>query len=272
MKTRTKPEPATTEAVRAGRRTPAQLRPVKITVDYVDFADGSAFIEVGRTRVLATATIEDRVPPFLKGTGSGWVTAEYAMLPRATEDRTPRERAGGRISGRTQEIQRLIGRSLRAVTDLRALGEKQIIIDCDVIQADGGTRAASVTAGCVALGLALKKMLDEGLIDHLLLRHLVAGASVGVVGGRHLLDLDYAEDSRAELDMNVVMTDRGELVEVQAGAEKNPFSKKDLLDLLKLAGRGVGKLIHLQKEALKKKSILFMAYGYREKGCGPGPT
>jgi len=264
MKTRTRPEPAPVEAGRALRRTPAQLRPVKITVDYVDFADGSAFIEAGRTRVLATATIEDRVPPFLKGTGSGWVTAEYAMLPRATTERTPRER-GNRMSGRTQEIQRLVGRSLRAVTDLRALGERQIIIDCDVIQADGGTRAASVTAGCVALGLALKKMLDEGLIDHMPLRHLVAGVSVGVLGGRPLLDLDYAEDSRADLDMNVVMTDRGELVEVQAGAEKNPFSKKDLLDLLRLAGRGVAKLIQVQKEALKKKSILFMAYGYREK-------
>jgi ribonuclease PH len=238
---------------------------VKITVDYLDFADGSAFIEMGRTRVLATATIDERVPPFLKGTGSGWVTAEYSMLPRATEERTPRERAGGKISGRTQEIQRLIGRSLRAVTDLRALGEKQIIIDCDVIQADGGTRAASITAGCVVLGLALKKMLDDGLIDHMPLRHLVAGVSVGIVGGRPLLDLDYAEDSRADLDMNVVETDRGELVEVQAGAERNPFSRKDLLDLLKVANRGIGKLIQLQKEALKKKSILFMAYGYREK-------
>jgi ribonuclease PH len=264
MKTKPRPEPSPTEATRAGRRTPVQLRPVKITLDYVDFADGSAFIEVGRTRVLATATIEDRVPPFLKGTGSGWVTAEYAMLPRATEERTPRER-GNRISGRTQEIQRLIGRSLRAVTDLRALGEKQIIIDCDVIQADGGTRAASVTAGCVALGLALKKMLDEGLIDHMPLRHLIAGVSVGILAGRPLLDLDYAEDCRADLDMNVVMTDRGELVEVQAGAEKNPFTKRDLLNLLRLAGRGVGKLIQVQKEALKKKSILFMAYGYREK-------
>jgi ribonuclease PH len=236
---------------------------MKITVDYLDFADGSAFIEVGRTRVLATATIDDRVPPFLKGTGTGWVTAEYSMLPRSTEERIPRERAGGRISGRTQEIQRLIGRSLRAVTDLRALGEKQIIIDCDVIQADGGTRVASITAGCVALGLALKKMLDEGLIDHMPLRHLVAGVSVGIVGGRPLLDLDYDEDFRAELDMNVVETDGGELVEVQAGAEKNPFSRKDLLHLLKLADRGIAKLVHLQKEVLKKKSILFMAYGYK---------
>jgi ribonuclease PH len=250
---------------RGGKRPVAQLRPVRIMVDYLDFADGSAFIEAGRTRVLATATIEDRVPPFLKGSGTGWVTAEYAMLPRATEERTPRER-GGRISGRTQEIQRLIGRSLRAVTDLRALGERQIIIDCDVFQADGGTRTASVTAGCVALGLALKKMLDEGDIDHMPLRHLVAGVSVGVVGGRALLDLDYAEDFSADLDMNVVETDRGELVEVQAGAEKNPFSKKDLLALLRLADRGIAKLIQVQKDALKKKSILFMAYGYKDKG------
>ncbi|MGD1010790.1 MAG: ribonuclease PH [Candidatus Aminicenantales bacterium] len=263
MKTKIKPEiPPSPDLQRAGRRAPAQLRPVRITVDYLDFADGSAFIEMGRTRVLATATIDDRVPPFLKGTGSGWVTAEYAMLPRATEERTPRERPGGRISGRTQEIQRLIGRSLRAVTDLRSLGEKQIIIDCDVLQADGGTRAASITAGCVALGLALKKMLDRGFIDHMPLRHLVAGVSVGIVGGRALLDLDYEEDFRAQLDMNVVETDRGELVEVQAGAEKNPFSRKELLDLLKLADRGVGKLVQIQKEALKKKSILFMAYGH----------
>jgi ribonuclease PH len=263
MKTKIKPEiPPSPDLQRAGRRAPTQLRPVRITVDYLDFADGSAFIEMGRTRVLATATIDDRVPPFLKGTGSGWVTAEYAMLPRATEERTPRERPGGRISGRTQEIQRLIGRSLRAVTDLRSLGEKQIIIDCDVLQADGGTRAASITAGCVALGLALKKMLDRGFIDHMPLRHLVAGVSVGIVGGRALLDLDYEEDFRAQLDMNVVETDRGELVEVQAGAEKNPFSRKELLDLLKLADRGVGKLVQIQKEALKKKSILFMAYGH----------
>jgi ribonuclease PH len=262
LKTKVKADAVPAEPGRSGRRSATELRPVKITVDYLDFPDGSAFIEMGRTRVLATATIDDRVPPFLKGTGSGWVTAEYSMLPRATEERTPRERAGGRISGRTQEIQRLIGRSLRAVTDLRALGEKQIIIDCDVIQADGGTRAASITAGCVALGLALKKMLDDGLIDHMPLKHLVAGVSVGIVGGRPLLDLDYDEDFRAELDMNVVETDRGELVEVQAGAEKNPFSRKELLELLKLADRGVGKLVRVQKEALKKKSILFMAYGH----------
>ena len=261
MRPRTKPEAPAAEALRSGRRKPNQLRPVKITLDYVDFADGSALIDMGRTRVLATATIDERVPPFLKGSGTGWVTAEYAMLPRATEERTPRER-GVKISGRTQEIQRLIGRALRAVTDLRALGERQIIIDCDVIQADGGTRAASVTAGCIALGLALKKMLDLGLIDHMPLRHLVAGVSVGIVGGRAVLDLDYGEDSSASLDMNVIETDRGELVEVQAGAEKNPFSREELLDLLKLADRGVKRLVQVQKEALKRKSILFMAYGH----------
>jgi len=256
------------DPVRSGKRAPHQLRPHKISIDTLDFADGSAFIEVGRTRVLAAATIDERVPPFLRGTGQGWVTAEYAMLPRATTERTPRERVAGRISGRTQEIQRLVGRALRAVTDLRALGERQIIIDCDVIQADGGTRAASVTAGCVALGLALKKMIDQGLIDHMPLRHLVAGVSVGIVKGRVLVDLDYSEDCQADLDMNVIETDRGELVEVQAGAEKNPFSRKELLGLLKQADRGIAKIIKLQKETLKKKSILFMAYGYKEK-TGP---
>jgi ribonuclease PH len=258
-------EPLPPETERAGKRTPTQLRPVKISVDYVDFADGSALIEMGRTRVLATATIDEKVPPFLKGTGTGWVTAEYAMLPRSTEQRTPRERTAGRISGRTMEIQRLIGRALRAVTDLKALGERQIIVDCDVIQADGGTRTASITAGCVALGLALKKMLDEGYFDHMPLLHLVAAVSVGIVRGKMLLDLDYAEDSRADLDMNIVQTDRGELVEVQAGAERNPFSRKELLDLLRLGERGIARLIQIQKDALKKKSILFMAYGYKEK-------
>jgi len=253
------------DPLRSGKRAPTQLRPLKIAIDTLDFADGSAIVEAGRTRVLAAATIDERVPPFLKGTGRGWVTAEYAMLPRATTERTPRERTAGRVSGRTQEIQRLVGRALRAVTDLRALGERQIIIDCDVIQADGGTRAASVTAGCVALGLALKKMIDERLIDHMPLRHLVAGVSVGIVRGKPLLDLDYAEDSQAEIDMTVIETDRGELVEVQAGAEKNPFSRKDLLGLLRLADRGIARIIKLQKDTLKKKSILFMAYGYRDK-------
>jgi len=253
------------DPVRSGKRAPNQLRPHKISIDPLDFADGSALIEVGLTRVLAAATIEERVPPFLRGTGRGWVTAEYAMLPRATEERTPRERVAGRISGRTQEIQRLVGRALRAVTDLSALGERQIIIDCDVLQADGGTRAASVTAGCVALGLALKKMMDRGLIGQMPLRHLVAGISVGIVKGRTLLDLDYSEDCQADLDMNVIETDRGELVEIQAGAEKCPFSRQDLLGLLKMADKGIGKIVQLQKKALKEKSFLFMAYGYKDK-------
>jgi ribonuclease PH len=238
-----------------------ELRPVRIQTDYFDYADGSAFIEIGRTRVAAAATIEEKAPPFLKGRGTGWVTAEYAMLPRSTETRSQRERTPGKISGRTQEIQRLIGRSLRAVMDLEVLGERTIIIDCDVLQADGGTRVASVTAGCVALALALKKLLDEREIDKMPLRHLVAGISVGVVGGRELLDLDYAEDSQAGLDMNVIETDGGQLVEVQATAEKEPFSRKDLSSLLRLADTGIQQIIQAQKTALKRKSLLFMAYG-----------
>jgi ribonuclease PH len=238
-----------------------ELRPVRIQTDYFDYADGSAFIEIGRTRVAAAATIEEKAPPFLKGRGTGWVTAEYAMLPRSTETRSQRERTPGKISGRTQEIQRLIGRSLRAVMDLEVLGERTIIIDCDVIQADGGTRVASVTAGCVALALALKKLLDEREIDKMPLRHLVAGISVGVVGGRELLDLDYAEDSQAGLDMNVIETDGGQLVEVQATAEREPFSRKELSSLLRLADTGIQQIIQAQKTALKRKSLLFMAYG-----------
>jgi ribonuclease PH len=261
-KPRTDPAPA--DAPRNDKRRSGELRPIRINLDYIDFSDGSALIEWGRTRVLAAATIEERVPPFLKGSGRGWVTAEYAMLPRATTERTPRERTAGRIAGRTQEIQRLVGRALRAVTDLGALGERQILIDCDVIQADGGTRAASVTAGCVALGLALKKMMDRGLIGQMPLRHLVAGVSVGIVRGRPLLDLDYAEDCQADLDMNVIETDRGELIEVQAGAEKGPFSRPELLRLLKMADKGIGRIVQLQKRALKEKSFLFMAYGYKE--------
>lgn len=247
--------------MRANDRADDELRPVRIKTDYLDFPEGSAYIEVGKTRVVAAATIDDKVPPFLKGSGQGWVTAEYAMLPRSTEKRTQRERNQGRLSGRSQEIQRLIGRVLRSVTELPVLGERTIIIDCDVIQADGGTRMASVTAGCVALALALKRLMDERLIDQMPLRHLVAGVSIGIVGDRILLDLDYSEDSRADLDMNVVETDRGQLVELQAGAERNPFTRKELGTLLKLADDGIAKLIQVQREALKKKSILFMAYG-----------
>ncbi len=238
-----------------------ELRPVRLQTDYLDFADGSAYIEIGKTRVVAAATCEDKAPPFLKGMGTGWVTAEYSMLPRATEKRTVRERPQGRLSGRTQEIQRLIGRSLRAVTDLRSLGERTIIVDCDVIQADGGTRVASITAACVAMALAMKKLLDNKVIDKMPLPHLVGGVSVGIVGGQPLLDLDYSEDSQADLDMTVVETDGGQLVEIQATAEKEPFSRKDLGALLRLADKGIRELIGIQRVALKKKSILFMAYG-----------
>ncbi len=238
-----------------------ELRPLKIQTDYLDFSAGSAIIEIGKTKVIAAATIEDKSPPFLKGQGIGWVTAEYAMLPCSAEKRILRERSPGRISGRTQEIQRLIGRSLRAVSDLSALGERTIIIDCDVIQADGGTRVASVTAGCVAAALAMKKLLDRDLIDKMPLRHLVAGVSVGIVAGRDLLDLDYTEDSQAATDMNVIETDGGQLVEVQATAEKEPFTRKDLTSLLRLADKGIQEIIQAQKTALKKKSLLFMAYG-----------
>jgi len=227
----------------------------------MDFSDGSALIEMGKTKVIVTATIEEKIPIFLKGSKTGWITAEYSMLPRSTEKRTIRERNQARVSGRTQEIQRLIGRSLRAVTDLSILGERTIILDCDVLQADGGTRSASITASCIALALALKKMMDEGIIDQMPLKHLVSAISVGIVKGNLLLDLDYREDSSAEIDMNVVETDTGKIVEIQATAEKNPFSKKEFNALLALADTGIEKLIQVQKDVLKKKSLLFMAYG-----------
>lgn len=247
--------------MRAKKRSVKELRPIKIKPDYLDFADGSAFIEIGKTKVIAAATIEEKVPSFLKNSGSGWITAEYSMLPRSTEKRTIRERIQSRISGRTQEIQRLIGRSLRAVTELSVLGKRTIILDCDVIQADGGTRTASITASCVALALALKKMMEEEIIDEMPLKHLVSAVSVGIVEGEMLLDLDYSEDSNAEIDMNVVETDTGEIVEVQATAEKKPFSRKELNSLLDLSHQGIKELIQVQKDVLKKKSLLFMAYG-----------
>lgn len=247
--------------MRTNNRSSETLRPITITLDQMDFSDGSALIEMGKTKVIAAATIEEKIPIFLKGSNTGWITAEYSMLPRSTEKRTIRERNQARVSGRTQEIQRLIGRSLRAVTDLSILGERTIILDCDVLQADGGTRSASITAGCIALALALKKMMDEGIIDQMPLKHLVSAISVGIVKGNLLLDLDYREDSSAEIDMNVVETDTGKIVEIQATAEKNPFSKKEFNALLALADTGIEKLIQVQKDVLKKKSLLFMAYG-----------
>jgi ribonuclease PH len=237
--------------IRENNRGPDKLRKVKITRNYIRHAEGSCLIELGDTKVICNASLEDKVAPFLKGTGSGWITAEYGMLPRATATRTQRENSRSGPSGRTQEIQRLIGRSLRAVVDLRKIGERTIWIDCDVIQADGGTRTAAITGGFVALVDAFIKMQKTGLIHKLPLSGFVAATSVGVVDGNMLLDLSYAEDSKAEVDMNVIMTDEGKFIEVQGTAEREPFSATQMRDLLNLAKKGIGELIEIQKEVLK---------------------
>ncbi len=247
--------------MRAAKRSSNALRPLSLKADYFEFADGSASIEIGKTKVVAAATIEEKVPSFLKGSATGWITAEYGMLPCSTEKRSVRERNLGRPSGRTQEIQRLIGRSLRTVTDLTILGERTITIDCDVIQADGGTRTASITVGCIALALALRKLMEEGIIDRMPLKNLVSAVSVGIVNGEFFLDLDYLEDSSADTDMNVVKTDTGKIVEIQVTAEKSPFTKKDFNTLLSLASKGIAELVAAQKDLLKQKSLMFMAYG-----------
>jgi ribonuclease PH len=226
-----------------------QMRPVRITPNYVRNAEGSALIELGNTHVICAASVEERVPPFLVGKGQGWVTAEYGMLPRSTTTRMQRE-AGGRISGRTQEIQRLIGRSLRAAIDLRQLGERSIYVDCDVIEADGGTRTASITGGWVALALALERLLDRGLIAARPKLLEVAATSVGIVDGRPMLDLAYEEDSTAEVDFNVVMTGGGDFVEIQGTAERGAFSRAMSDRLLDLAQAGVLELVGLQREAV----------------------
>jgi len=228
--------------VRSDGRAPNQMRPVKLTPDFISTAEGSVLIEIGQTRVICTASIEAGVPSFLKGTGKGWVTSEYGMLPRATEQRTPREASRGRPSGRTLEIQRVIGRSLRAVTDTEALGERTIWIDCDVIQADGGTRTASITGAFVALALALERLVAAGILPAVPLRESVAATSVGIVDDELLLDLAYEEDSRAQVDMNVVATGSGRFVEIQATAEGRPFAGDELQRLLALASDGVRQL------------------------------
>lgn len=228
-----------------------EMRPVRIIPGFLKHPEGSVLIETGDTRVLCSAMVEERVPPFLKGSGSGWVTAEYSLLPASTETRSPREAARGKISGRTSEIQRLIGRSLRAVVDLDKLGERTIWIDCDVIQADGGTRTASVTGSFVALYLALKKLKDNGTIESIPLKDYVAAISVGIVEGIPVLDLEYIEDSGADVDMNVVMTGRGDFVEIQGTGEKSVFSRQDLDVLLGLAQKGIQELIVLQKNILE---------------------
>ncbi|MCT4593224.1 MAG: ribonuclease PH [Anaeromicrobium sp.] len=227
-----------------------QLRNTKINKDILLYAEGSVLIEMGNTKVICSASIEDRVPPFLKGKGTGWVTAEYSMLPRSTQSRKIRESSRGKVEGRTQEIQRLIGRALRSVVDLDALGERTIWIDCDVMQADGGTRTASITGAFVALGLALHKLYEEKAIKKMPLKSMVSAISVGVVKGEPVLDLCYEEDSKAKVDMNVIMTDKGEFVEVQGTGEESPFTRDELNRLLELAEKGNRELNEIQREAL----------------------
>ncbi len=237
--------------MRVDGRDNRQLRPVKMTKGYIQWPEGSVLIEIGDTRVLCNATVEDRVPSFLKGSGRGWVTAEYSMLPRATQTRTGREVNSGKPSGRTSEIQRLIGRALRSVVDMNKLGERTILLDCDVLQADGGTRTAAITGAFVALGLALRKMQREGLLDSLPLKDWLAAVSVGKVAGiGSCLDLAYDEDSVALVDMNVVMTGSGGLVEIQGTAEGMTFSREELDVFLDLAKEGIDQLILCQKEQL----------------------
>jgi len=235
---------------RADKRAADELRAVKLTPNFIPTAEGSVLIEVGQTRVICTATVEEGVPTFQKGTGRGWVTGEYSMLPRATVRRTPRDSARGRVAGRSQEIQRLIGRSLRAVTRLEALGERTIILDCDVIQADGGTRTAAITGAYVALALACQKLAELRILRAMPLTGAVAATSVGLVEGAALLDLTYEEDSRAEVDMNVVGTGGGRLVEVQATGEAGTFAREDFERLLTLAQRGLRHVLDKQQEIL----------------------
>lgn len=237
--------------MRPSQRTPDTLRPVRITRRYTKHAEGSVLIEFGDTQVLCTASVEDSVPGFMRGQGRGWLTAEYGMLPRSTHTRSSREAARGKQSGRTQEIQRLIGRSMRAVVDLKALGERQIIIDCDVLQADGGTRTASITGACVAVMDALNGLVAKGALRENPMRELVAAVSVGMFEGQPVLDLDYAEDSACDTDMNVVMTAAGHFVEVQGTAEGAAFTRAELNALLDLAAHGIGELNTLQRAALE---------------------
>ena len=235
--------------MRIDNRKADELRKIKITRNYLKSAEGSVLIEMGDTRVICTATVENSVPPFLRGKGTGWVTAEYAMLPRSSGQRIQRER--NKVGGRTHEIQRLIGRSLRSVVDMKALGERSVLIDCDVIQADGGTRTASITGAYIALVNALRHIKKQGLIDTMPVKDYLAAVSVGIVGGKPALDLCYEEDSKAEVDMNLVMTGDGRIVEVQGTAEGEPFSKADLAKLLTLGEKGIKALIKKQKEILK---------------------
>jgi len=236
--------------MRTDNRAPNELRPTRIHPQFLIHPEGSVLVEAGHTRVICTASVEDRVPPFLRNTGKGWVTAEYGMLPRATSTRTQREASAGKVGGRTQEIQRLIGRSLRSVMKLEALGERTVWLDCDVIQADGGTRTASITGAFVALVLALQHIREKDMLQTMPVVDYVAATSVGIVDGARLLDLAYEEDSKAEVDMNIVMTGSRRFVEVQGTAETQPFGKDALLELLDLGQAGIQTLIDLQRQAV----------------------
>lgn len=241
--------------MRVDGRKNEQIRNTKITRNYTKYAEGSVLIEVGDTKVICTASIEEKVPPFLKGTGEGWITAEYNMLPRSTGTRKPRDIARLKIDGRTMEIQRLIGRALRSVVDLKALGEKTIWIDCDVIQADGGTRTTSISGAFVALVDAVNKLHKEKPFKVYPIRNFVCATSVGIVNDEKMIDLCYIEDSNAKVDMNVIGTDEGEFVEVQGTGEENPFSRKEFNELMDLAEKGLKQMIHVQKESLKMESL-----------------
>jgi ribonuclease PH len=244
--------------MRADGRKNNELRKLRITKDYIKYAEGSCLVELGHTKVIATASVEDGVPPFLRNSGNGWVTGEYGMIPRSCKSRVPREASKGKLGGRTHEIQRLIGRSLRAVTDMTKLGERTVWLDCDVVQADGGTRCASISGSFVALALAFEKMKSDSLIEEIPLCDYVAAISVGIIEGEPMLDLDYDEDSKGEVDMNVVMTGGGRFIEVQGTAEKEPFGKEDLVKLTALAEKGIQEMIAAQKKVLKGIKI----------GCG----
>ncbi|MDP8298768.1 MAG: ribonuclease PH [Candidatus Tantalella remota] len=227
------------------------IRKVGITTDYIKYAEGSCLLEMGNTKVICTASVEDGVPPFLRGRGSGWITSEYGMLPRSCKSRVAREAAKGKRGGRTHEIQRLIGRSLRGIVDLKAIGERTIWMDCDVLQADGGTRCASITGSFVSLCLAMDKLKKQGVLEELPVREIIAAVSTGIIDGKAYLDMNYEEDSRAEVDMNVVMTGAGDYVEIQGTAEQEPFNRKQMDEMLTLAEKGIQGLIEKQKTALK---------------------
>ncbi|NQT46925.1 MAG: ribonuclease PH [Candidatus Omnitrophica bacterium] len=238
---------------RADGRRPVELRPIKVKRDYMKFAEGSCLIEVGNTKVICTASVENKVPSFLAGKGRGWITSEYGMLPRSCHTRTVREASRGKLGGRTQEIQRLIGRSLRAISDMELLGERTIWIDCDVIQADGGTRCASITGSFLALVDAIKKLYDDGsIISGPIIKDYVAAVSVGIIGGTPICDLNYEEDSQAEVDMNVIMTGSGSFVEVQGTAERKPFTGAEMDRLMGLARKGISRLVAIQKKEIGK--------------------